>query len=41
MIVQPDKMLTWSALNPLNATGANMHQVLMIESYGTERVNGL
>ena len=27
-------------INPLNATGANMHQVLMfIENYGIERVN--
>ena len=27
------------ALNPLNATGANMHQILMLtENYGIERV---
>ena len=29
-----------SLVNPLNATGANMHQVLMLtENYGIERVN--
>ena len=34
-----DNSLLRSCVNPLNATGANMHQVLMVtENYGNERV---